>query len=300
MLLALCMDQTAYELVKALNWPSFVPIALDDLLTPEIASVRQRTSHGQFCWVCQPLICEYILEKYGADMVTYLESDSMFFSDPEVLFDEMQDKSVTLVPHNYSPNLDNSETAGTYCVQFNAFRNSAAAREVLRYWKEWCFKYDKSAPVAYPGQTCLDDWPDRFDCVAIIENPGAGVAPWNVNGRTFRSEAYGPSVDGRPVVFFHYHQYGRFKNGDHELGRYPLNADVLDIFYIPYVSALRKAESQVASVDSAFSHRREFPDTPTLLGALQSMNLRKIMELVRVMGRRWRGRFNVFPDSRFD
>ncbi len=298
-LYALCMDSTAHALLTKMNLPTLVPVAVEDLLTPEIAAVRARTTHGQFCWVCQPLICQFLLNTGVADMVTYLEADSLFFSSPEALFEEMGSRSVTLVPHNYSSEFDNSASAGLFCVQFNAFTRDASAGEVLSYWRECCFRYDKSAPGAYPGQTSLDDWPQRFGCVAVIRNPGAGVAPWNVRGYRLTLENSIPHVNGVPTVFFHYHQYGRCKNGSHELGSYPLSREVVDCFYRPYVREIDLAAQQVRAVDPSFTYRREYPDSGTLRDLLQSFSGTGVKAYLGSLKRKIRGRYNVYPDAFF-
>ena len=286
-LYALCMDVVAYELLRKMGADSLIPISVDELLTPEVIGVRARTTHGQFCWVCQPLVCRFILDRFGHDMVTYLESDSMFFSNPDVLFEELGAKSASIVPHNFSAEFDNSADAGKFCVQFNAFRNDAAAAAVLAHWTESCFKYDKSAPHSYPGQTCLDEWPARFECVAVIEHRGAGVAPWNIRGYELRTEGAVPHVNGVPVVFYHYHQYGRLKSGGHELGGYPMTAQVINCFYRPYVAELKLAERAVREIDPEFAYRREYPDPRTLV------------DYAGVLKRKLRGRYNVFPDDYF-
>lgn len=294
----LCMDSPAFELLEKMKSDSLIPIRVEDLMTPELAAVRQRTTHGQFCWVCQPLICQFVLDRFGADMVTYLESDSLFFSDPEVLFDELGDRSISLVPHNYSSEFDNSATAGVFCVQFNAFRDDARARAVLASWKESCFMYDKSRPHTYPGQTCLDRWPDEFEGVAVIQHRGAGVAPWNIRGYRLEPDTT-PRVDGAPVVFYHYHQYGRFRSGAHDLGSYPMTRQVVDCFYRPYVAALREAERAVRARDTSFAYRREYPDHATFGEAVASFSLPKTVDYLQVLKRRLRGRYNNYPEAYF-
>jgi hypothetical protein len=298
-LYALCMDSTAYALLDRLKVASLIPMHVDELITAEVSQVRQRTTHGQFCWVCQPLVCEFVLDRMGVDMVTYLEADSMFFSDPQALFAEIGDRSVSLVPHNYSAEFDNSGTAGRFCIQFNAFRDDTAGRRVLAYWKESNFRYDRSAPRLYPGQTCLDDWPSRFEGVAVIGHRGAGVAPWNIRGYELRMRDPGPTVDGVPVVFYHYHQYARHKNGAHDLGSYPLNDKIVDYFYRPYVDEIRQAERCVHEVDPDFKYRRESMEIGTLGELLHSISAQSVAEYVRVLGRKLRGRYNVYPDAEF-
>jgi len=298
-LYALCMDATAHQLLTKMNLPGLQPIAVEELLTPEVAAVRNRTTHGQFCWACQPLICEFLLNRFELDMVTYLEADSLFFSSPEPLFTELGARSASLVPHNYSAGLDNSETAGRFCVQFNAFRNESGAREVLAYWKAACFRYDRSAPRVYPGQTSLDEWPGRFPCVAVLEHRGAGVAPWNYRGYRITLQGTTPYVEGVPVVFYHYHQYGRCKSGAHELGNYPMTQPAIDFFYRPYIHEIEEAARAVRAVDPSFAYRREYADAGSIVDLLRSPTPQGLIAYLRALKRKVRGRYNVFPDAYF-
>jgi hypothetical protein len=298
-LYALCMDSTAHAMIERMRSPSLVPIDVNDLITDEVARVRERTTHGQFCWVCQPLVCEYILDRFAVDMVTYLESDSLFFSDPEALFSEIADRSASLVPHNFSSEFDNSSTAGLYCVQFNAFRNNAAGRRVLGYWRQRSFEYDRRAPLVYPGQLCLDDWPGKFEGVAVISHRGAGVAPWNVRGYSLGMRGSTPTVDGVPVVFYHYHQYARRRGGEHDLGSYPMTQQVVESFYKPYVAEIRLAEQATRAIDAGFNYRRECAQISTLAELLRAPSVANAAEYARLVGRKLRGRYNVYSDAYF-
>jgi len=186
-----------------------------------------------------------------------------------------------------------------FCVQFNAFANDTAAREVLDFWRQCCFEYDKSAPTRYPGQTSLDEWPRRFPCVAVLRHPGAGVAPWNIRGYELTLKDSTPYVNGQPAVFFHYHQYGRYRNGAHELGGYPLSQDVIDCFYRPYVREIELAARQVREVDPSFAYRREYPNSGTLRDLLQSFSTSAVKAYLNALKRKIRGRYNVYPDAYF-
>jgi len=298
-LYALAMDDEAFSLLGKLGRESLVPVRVDDLLTDEVRAVRARTSHGQFCWANQPLLCLHLLDRFGLDMVTYLESDSLFFADPEALFEELGSNSVSLVPHNYSSGLDQKDKSGVFCVQFNAFRNDARARAVLGEWKVENFKYDKSRPLYYPGQICLDSWPEKFEGVKIITHKGAGVAPWNVRGYEVSERNGTPHVDGVPVVFYHYHQYCRLRSGDHDLSGYPLSKTVIDTLYRPYVTALARAEQAVKKVDPSFNFRRLYDDPMSLGGLLQAPSKENFASYRFRIKRRVLGRFNIYPDHFF-
>lgn len=298
-LYVLCMDQIAYETLSNMNLTNLILISVEDILTSQLDDARKRTTHGQFCWVCQPIICQYILDKFQVDIVTYLEADSLFFSSPEPLFDELGSKSVTLVPHNYSAEFNNSAVAGKFCVQFNAFRNDKNAREVLSYWIECCLQYDKTLPYDYPGQKSLDDWPNRFDCVVVIEHIGAGVAPWNIRGFKLTLNDSNIYVDDSLVIFFHYHQYGRTCNGSHELGVYPMSRDVIDCFYLPYVNALRNAEQMVVKFNPTFNFHRTYDDGIMFKDLVRKFSSKSLIEYLRTLKRKLRGRYNVYPDAYF-
>jgi len=298
-LYALCMDSISYRMMMKMKSGSLAPVNIDELITPEISAVRDRTTHGQFCWVCQPLICEFVLDRYGHDVVTYLEADSLFFSDPEVLFQELGDESVSLVPHNFSPGFDQTVQSGRICVQFNAFRNDKKGRAVLNHWKSCCFQYTKEKPLFYPGQTSLDDWPERFDGVRVLKHPGAGVAPWNLQHREVESTNPVPHVDGVPVVFYHFHQYGRYENGAHELGYYPLSTKIVASIYGTYVRAIRAAEQEIRALDPHFSYRRTYKNNKSFGEILKSATKEDFRKYVQSLKRKLRGTYNVFPDEYF-
>jgi hypothetical protein len=298
-LYALAMDEEAFVMLAKLGRDTLVPVRVDELLTDEVRQVRARTSHGQFCWVNQPLICEYLLDRYSLDMVTYLESDSLFFSNPEPLFEELASSSVSLVPHHYSPGFDQKDKSGVFCVQFNAFRNDARARAVLAHWKTENFRYDKTRPMYFPGQMCMDSWPEKFEGVKIITHKGAGVAPWNVRGYEVTVRDGTPHVDGVPVVFYHYHQYGRLRSGAHDLSGYPITKEVINAFYRPYVAALARAEQAVKDVDPSFDFRRVYADSVTLGKFMRAPSKENLASYLFRLKRKVLRRFNVYPDQFF-
>ncbi len=297
-LYALCMDQTAHDMLRKLNQPNLIPVPLSEIENDETRIVRQRTTHGQFCWVCQPLICIYVLDHFRADMVTYLESDSLFFSDPTVLFKELEGYSVSLVPHRYTPKFDNTKNAGKFCVQFNAFRNDPQARQVLSFWKSNCYKYTKDKPLYFPGQSTLDAWPEQFKCVREIENIGAGVAPWNVQQYAIRNTGNGTYVNDVPLIFYHYHKYCRYDDGSHELGPYPLTKEVIDHIYAPYVKELDEVEKWIQSIDPTFIYRRELKKPKNFIPLVLSFLSEDMKEYLRTVIRKIKGTYNVY-DSGF-
>jgi len=296
----LCMDQLSYDVVKGLNLPGITPIHIDELLTAEISEVRGRTTHGQFCWVCQPLLCEFILDKFNPDMITYLEADSMFFSDPEILFEELGDNNVSLVPHSYSPGLDQTDVSGKYCVQFNAFRNNAEGKAVLYYWRLRCFEYSKDNLLYFPGQVCLDYWPVLFKSVKIIDNPGAGVAVWNIQHRKLGVVNNTPQVDAHPIVFYHYHQYRIYANGYHDLSTYALSASAIEAVYNIYVKQIFLTKSIVHDKFPQFDTKLDYKKLINFKSLIFSFNKDNLTQYARRLKRKLKGIDNIYKDVFFE
>lgn len=285
-LYVLCMDAESFQLIE--KFSAKLPITAireEDLRTaiPALEEHKKRTSHGQYCWSCQPFSISYLIHRFQLDSLTYLEADSIFFSDPEHLFAEIGPGSVSLVPHRYTPEFDQTKTSGRYCVQFNFFRNDAQAKAVLDYWQSCCLEYSREKPLFYPGQTKLDEWPEKFgSSVVEIQNLGAGIAPWNIQQYSVSIEDGIPMVDGQAAVFYHFHEFAFRENGAFDLGGYPLSKQVVDAFYRPYVATLRAAEAMVHEIAPDFRHRKVRAAPVGFLNAL------------RVWKRKLFGRYNVF------
>lgn len=295
----LCMDKTSYDLIKKMNLEYVIPIQLDDIMTDELNEVQSITTKGQFCWVCQPIICQYILNIFKAEIVIYLEADSLFYADPEILITELSNYSVSLVPHNFSPEFDNSKIAGEYCVQFNAFKNDRFAQDVLNYWKENCFKYTKLKPNVYPGQLCLNNWIRLYANVKSIENIGAGVAPWNVNKYKVSTQINQIYVDNQPLVFYHFHQYGQYKNTFHELGFYPLKKKVIQLIYGKYIRELLSVKQLVLKTDPTFNYFRYY-ETQIQFFNINRKNIKQFTySFYTLLKRKFKGSYNVFSNKYF-
>jgi hypothetical protein len=299
-LYSLCMDEISFELIKKMKLDHLIPVHLDEIMNNNLINIKKKTTHGQFCWVCQPLIIEYLLLNFSFDMVTYLETDSMFFDSPEIIFEEMGESSVTLVPHNYSHEFDNTKAAGVYCVQFNAFKNNQQGLEVLSYWKESCFQYDKNKLTKYPGQTNLDNWCKLFDCVKVIENIGAGVAPWNIRGYELKKESKKLFVNNFPVIFYHYHSYSKTSKGMHDLGSYPMNSDAIELFYKPYINNIKIAKELVFNFDKEFSFERLSNEVTSLKELVFNFSIISLKTYMTYLKRKIRKRYNVYSDEFFD
>jgi hypothetical protein len=78
-----------------------------------------------------------------------------------------------------------------------------------------------------------------------------------------------------------------------------MTRQVVDCFYAPYVSAIRRAERAVRDIDPAFSYRREYPAACTLREVFARPSAGVISAYLSRLKRTLRGRYNVYPDAYF-
>ncbi|MBI5142054.1 MAG: glycosyl transferase [Nitrospirae bacterium] len=237
--------------------PRLVPVSLAEFETRELLDIKPTRTRGEYCWTCTSHVIRHALETYSLNNVTYLDADIFFFSDPRILIDEMNaaGASILVTGHNYTPRYDQSRDCGIYCVQFISFNADGNGMSVLRWWCdrciEWCF--NRKEDGRFGDQKYLDDWPERFKGVHVLRNTGGGVAPWNIQQYRVARKDSGPTVDGVPVVFYHFHNLTWHEDDSFMLDHYRMSRNVPDIIYRPYVEAMRRSLADVRACAPGFS-----------------------------------------------
>jgi hypothetical protein len=259
-LTAFCFDDRALEVLELLELPDLTTVSLAELerADPALHAVKASRTSVEYCWTATPALPRVLLDRRRElDEVTYVDADLLFFSDPEPLWREMGDASVLITPHRYSPEYRHHEIHGIYNVQFLCFRRDPHGRAALDWWHdrcvEWC--YNRLEDGKLGDQKYLDDWPERFAGVHVLEHRGGGLAPWNVSSHALESgRGGGVLVDGDPLVFFHYIRVRVLDTGDYlwRLPGFVLTPEHERLLYEPYFRALDAAKEEVWRVAPGF------------------------------------------------
>lgn len=253
-------DNLSENILKDLNLKNVTVISLTELETPELSEVKKTRSKAEYCWTCTPSVISYVLEKYETDDCTYIDSDLFFYSDPAVLISELDrnNKNVLITEHRFSylPRLYELKRAGRFCVQFMTFKNEESSLLVLDKWRkqciEWC--YSRYEDGKFGDQKYLEEWPEIYSNVHILEHQGGGVAPWNI--QQYRFNTKGDSLTGTvrksgvvfKVVFYHF-QYVKFiQNGSFDIGWYFFSSGVRKTIYHEYLRKLSEIEVRLQSL----------------------------------------------------
>jgi SAM-dependent methyltransferase len=274
-----CMDARTKEILDRLRLPRLTTIGLHELEAhdTELVAVKPTRTQVEYCWTATPAICAYALEtEPDLDAITYLDADLMFFRDPEPIWQEFGDDSVLIVPHRYAPRWQpHQETSGTYNVEFMTFRRDERGLEALHWWRdrclEWCYFRFEDGKMG--DQKYLDDWPERFGGVHVLEHPGGGLAPWNVERYELARRNGSVLVDDRELVFYHYHSLRlyrgitllraaglladgfRFTRGSIPFvwtTNYPVDTSERELVWDPYLQELGRALKEVRREEAGF------------------------------------------------
>jgi hypothetical protein len=268
----LAMDEPALKLLNqmALKNVHVMPLPTFEVAM-NLAKVKAGRTWQEYCWTAASQMVEYLLP-WVSDGVTYLDADLFFFSDPKVMFEELGERSIAIIPHRLIPEKKHLEANGKFNVGWVTIQNTGVGRRCIAEWAAQC-RERCSAEIGCGDQKYLDVWPEWYglEC-CVIENIGANVAPWNLaNWRVtdgpllevthYRSterefivgQGQGPHVDGVPVVFFHAHE---FQDEDH-LTNYVLRDEDLEHIYAPYIEAWQAANEHIAYHESEIIRLRE-------------------------------------------
>jgi hypothetical protein len=256
-LYAVCFDDLAYQILIKLNLSKLIAIPLGAFESPQLRAVKGQRTAGEYCWTCTPHTIRYVLDTYLLPEVTYLDADLWFNERPSFLLEELTQAgaSVLITPHRYTQRYDQSATSGIYCVQFMIFKADERGLAALQWWQdrclEWC--YARFEDGKFGDQKYLDDWPQRFEGVHVLEHIGGGVAPWNVQQYKLSKRLNKLYVDDALLVFYHFHGYKYYADGIHDFGNYRLGRNVVEWLYHPYAKALLNAYSEIRAVHPKFS-----------------------------------------------
>ncbi len=262
-------DDTAYKVLSAMKLKKAVILKKEDLLSayPILNKLKEERSKAEFCWTCTPVSIEYVMEHFGEESCTYIDSDLYFFSNPQLLFDEIKenDANIVITPHRFTESAKDRRLqarSGKYCVEFNYFDNTENAKEALSWWKEQCFEwcYHIYEKERMGDQKYLEKFPEKFKGVHELSHLGGGTAPWNLAQYEFTGKkvpddtskvTYAPILREKssghefPVVFYHF-QSMRYINENFIIIRSETHSKkTKDVIYRPYLIEIERARKEL-------------------------------------------------------
>ena len=250
-------DEVCFNYFNEHEFNNLTVISLKDFENEDLLRIKPTRTAGEYCWTCSSSSIYHSIVTFNLNNCTYVDADMLFYANPKVLIEEMNENSVLIIPHRYSAEYDQTTVSGRFCVQFMTFKNTEEGMRVLEWWKdaciEWCFARVEDGK--FGDQKYVDEFQKRFTGVHELKHLGGGVAPWNLqqykfeqnNGKLFGTET--STREKFEVVFFHFHGLKFHDSSIVNLtgSLYELNSKVKSLFYFPYISILNHLKNSLLS-----------------------------------------------------
>lgn len=257
-LYVIAFDDICYEILSQYIDKNLIVISLDEFETPELLKAKKTRTAQEYCWTCSCHTIKYVLEKYGEGQCTYIDADMYFYQNPQVIFDEIEKSGcdVSIIEHGFVPCKENKRLlyfSGKYCVEFNTFFATKNGMDILNWWCARCIECCTSKPdgTFLGDQKYLEDWLERFEGVYVLQNMGAGIAPWNLAKYKFIDKNDNDIMIENKlnrerclIIFYHYQMIKYYATDTVDIGLYlyPWNVSrtLRDAVYVKYLQILKK------------------------------------------------------------
>lgn len=249
-------DEKCFQILKDLDYANLIPVSLKEFEDERLLQARSNRTEREYCWTCSCHTIKYVLEKKKENICTYIDVDMYFYSEPQILFDEIEKNkcNVSIIEHRLSNILENrraEKLSGRFCIEFNTFFSTEKSMSILNWWCDKCIELCTEVPdgVHFGDQKYLDDWEERFEGVHILQHLGAGVAPWNIaqyklawKDNKYIYIYHKKSEKSMPLVFYHFQAMKYLQDGTIDIGvnMYPgyVDSKLCKVLYEPYIRLL--------------------------------------------------------------
>ena len=206
-LYVMAFDWESYDKLNSLKFEHMTVECMCDYETDFFLRLKKERNKAEYCWTCGPYVIHHFMIQNQLKSITYLDSDLFFIGDPAIAFAEIGDNSIAITEQGISEK--NAKVFGKYCVQFMYFKNDKNGLPALEWWRDRCFEwcYQRLEDGKFGDQKYIDEFPLKFNRVHVIQNPGVGLAPWNLHRYSYCDNGNTIYHSGNTYnsVFFHMH-----------------------------------------------------------------------------------------------
>ena len=253
-----CIDAKSARILTELELERAIIVSHDVFATAELLGLRAGRSQGEYCWTCKPFALLYLMRNVAAaDWVVYVDTDMMFFADPDAALPG-PDAHYLLAPHGFHSGFAAHEkSAGRHNAGYVAARCSKQGEQAIGWWKDRCVESCSVIPTdtTFADQKYLDQFSELFPFGVSAHHKGLNVAPWNVENFSVETHSGRVYVDDVPLLLYHFQGLQLFDNGTASL--YIGDMRIRDVLraeiYQPHLVALLQAFAKIRGVDPAFA-----------------------------------------------
>ncbi len=254
-LFILCMNDSVYQILNKISFKNIILVQLKDVEknNDDLAVAKSNRIFHEYCWTLKPIFLYYVINKYdSAKYYAHVDVDLFFFSDIDYIFNENPNASIFLIDHRNSEEFKfYYELSGVYNTGFVGFKNNNEAKVAVRLWGERCLKkctveYDV-VNKTFGDQRYVEEWPNIFKNVHIVNSIGANAALWNIKNYKVSKKNSVVYLDDSPLLFYHFS--GVIILGTREFDLCPYyhieDENLINYIYDPYIRWLSQSIENV-------------------------------------------------------
>lgn len=194
--------------------PAATIVSVADLELPDLLDMAYRYTVMEFNTAIKADCFLDLLTQRGFEAAVYLDPDIQVFAPMvEVHAALARGASAVLTPHLLGPlpagaypgELD-ILNSGVFNLGFAAFARTDESLAFIRWWAGKLHRDCYSAPEKglFVDQRFMDFAPAHIEHLSILRHPSYNVAYWNTARRAVSESDGQYTVDGAPLVFFHF------------------------------------------------------------------------------------------------
>lgn len=260
------LSDNGKQIFESLDLRNAVCLSISDIeeYDADMLTAKETRNIKEYIWTAKASVMLYLLKHYeDLDHIIWLDGDTFFFSSPDPIYDEWGEDSILLTDEGFNgPYEYLSRKHGVYNTGLMGFKRDSESTKCLDYFRdkllEWC--YDRFEPGLWSDQMHVCDWPERFNNVRVIKNPGINLTPFklfriNVEEKGIvRSIGEDIFINDTKLVFYHYYGFGYFDDEQFDLCSYDMtfSDQAIRAIYYPYIDA------SIAAVRSIRDNSRNY------------------------------------------
>lgn len=206
----LAMDKRTNQTILSRKASNIQVISIDDFSDEELKNVRSERPWKEFCWTSAACLLKYCIDNsISGQKVAYVDADCFFFSDIAKMLEPLNSSnSIGIHEHRFSEDrigwLPKSGRFNVGVVAGVVGKNFDLC--ISRWRNQVIERCDVNLAEGRCGdQTYLNEWPDLYESLLIFDEPGVGLAPWNIHRYKVEKYELGIYIDNSPLYFFHFH-----------------------------------------------------------------------------------------------
>jgi hypothetical protein len=263
-LFIICLDNKMVQFLDNLQYSNLIPIdvCIIEEAYKELLAVKQVRNKREYAWTLKPSIILYIFENFDCtDHILWLDSDMQFLCDPEPLYDEWSGLSILLSEQYYTGAYEYLVSGyGKFQAGLIGFKRDENGLECLGWWQERCMEWcsEKADNGRWADQKYLDEFPQRFKGVGVVNNLGINLTPFTIyrvnteRGKAVIKKPDGLYIDDVRIILYHYYGFRFYAHNEYDLSSYWMMFDkeTIKLIYVPYINECQEAVRKIQDFDT--------------------------------------------------